>query len=277
MKFIVNEPVRLLDFLVEKLKLATVTKARNLLKEGSVEVDGREVVKGDQTLLKGQILQIKKADKSKRRTKPAPFEILLNDESLIVAVKPTGLLSVNRDNERSQTFIGKLSEFLDQRLYIVHRLDREVSGLMIFAKSPKIAKALEESWGENEKIYYAIVEGEPQKPQGTIESWLMENAALRVYSAETSTGARHAVTHYRVLKKVKNYTLVEVRLETGRKHQIRVHLSDLGCPIAGDKKYGARTDPYRRIALHATRLSFKHPVTGQRVTFESAFPLRLAT
>lgn len=279
MKFIVNQPTKVLDLLVQKLKLSSVTKARNLLKEGSVQVDGEPVVKGDTVLTRGQTLTVKKADKSVRKIRTAPYEIKLNDDAVVVAVKPSGLLSVNRDGEHSQTFIGKLSAYLGERLNVVHRLDREVSGLMIFAKSPQVQKALEASWAENEKIYLALVEGAPRESEGTIESWLVENAALRVYSADNPEGARHlnarhAVTHYRVLKRGKTHSLVEVTLQTGRKHQIRVHLSELGCPIAGDKKYGARTDPYKRIALHATRFSFKHPVTGERLSFDSPSPFR---
>lgn len=281
MKFIVNQPARVLDLLAQKLKLSSITKARNLLKEGSVQIDGEPVVKGDTMLASGQTVTIKKLDKAVRKTRTSPYEIKLNDEAVVVAVKPSGLLSVNRDGERSQTFMGKLSDYLGERLYVVHRLDREVSGLMIFAKSTQVQKALEASWYENEKIYLALVEGAPPKNQGTIESWLVENAALRVYSAvdpENSKhlNARHAVTHYRVLKKGKGHSLVEVTLQTGRKHQIRVHLAELGCPIAGDKKYGARSDPYKRIALHATKFSFKHPVTGERLTFDSPAPFQPA-
>jgi len=277
MKFIVDQPTRVLDLLVQKLKLSSVTKARNLLKEGSVQVDGKAIVKGDTMLAGGQTLTIKKVDRSVRKIRTAPFEIMLNDEAVVVAVKPSGLLSVNRDGERSQTFILKLSEYLGERLYVVHRLDREVSGLMIFAKSLQVQKTLEAGWYENEKIYLAFVEGAPPKNEGTIESWLVENAALRVYSASDPENsrhlnARHAVTHYRVLKKGKGHSLVEVTLQTGRKHQIRVHLAELGCPIAGDKKYGARSDPYKRIALHATRFCFKHPVTGERLSFDSPSP-----
>jgi 23S rRNA pseudouridine1911/1915/1917 synthase len=145
---------------------------------------------------------------------------------------------------------------------------------MIFAKSYAIEKQLEKGWSNNSKIYLALTEGIPEKPEGVIESWLSETKELRVYSGPKTEDAKHAVTHYRVLKTNKQGALLEVRLETGRKHQIRVHLSEMGCPIVGDQKYGAKTKMQGRIALHAYQLAFNHPVSGKRIEFLAPSPLK---
>jgi 23S rRNA pseudouridine1911/1915/1917 synthase len=204
MKFIVNEPITILDLLMKKLKLSSATKARNLVKEGSVQIDGQIARRADQIVARGQTLQIKKAE---REAPKAPFQILFNDESIIVAVKPAGLLSVNRDNESSSTFPKLIGDYLGQRVFIVHRLDREVSGIMIFAKSHEIQKQLESRWTENEKLYLALVEGVPPRDEGTLDSWLAENAAFKVYSTHNHTDAKQAITHYKVLTKWPRFSL----------------------------------------------------------------------
>ena len=156
---------------------------------------------------------------------------------------------------------------------MVHRLDRETSGLVLFAKSAEAQRALQAAWPDVEKIYLAIVIGRPEPERGTVTSYLTETTALQVFSNDHQTpGGRLAVTHYRLLKSRGNFSLLEVRLETGRKHQIRVHLAGLHCIIAGDRRYGAKLDPCRRLALHAHSLSFAHPNTGERLTFTSPLP-----
>lgn len=265
-----------MDLLVEKLKLASITKARNLVKQGSVYVDGERVERGEYVVQEGQTIEIKGAEK-KERVHKAPFELLYEDDAIVVAVKPAGILSVNRDNEQSLTFHKKVNLYVrersrnKERVFLVHRLDREVSGVMIFAKSLAIQAKLEERWRENDKRYYALVEGHLPQKEGKAESWLCENAQLKVYSTTQNANAKLAVSHYQVLKEWPRHSLVEVRLDTGRKHQIRVHMSDLGCPIVGDKKYGAKSDPLGRIMLHAFRLAFHHPLSGVFMTFESPF------
>jgi 23S rRNA pseudouridine1911/1915/1917 synthase len=159
------------------------------------------------------------------------------------------------------------------RVYIVHRLDRDASGLIVFAKSDATKRALQGHWTLATKKYYAITEGTPEERSGTIENYLREDTFKRVYSvSKNHPEAQRAVTHYRVLRENGGYALLEVTLETGRKNQIRVHLSGIGCPIMGDEKYGARSDPFRRLALHACFLSFPHPSTGGLKTFKSALP-----
>ena len=135
-----------------------------------------------------------------------------------------------------------------------------------------LQEKLQRNWNDTEKLYYALVEGHPPEKKGSIKTWLRENRIHKVYSAEESGHAKYAVTHYRVLKRYRHYSLLEIRLETGRKNQIRVHLSELGCPIAGDRRYGASGSPLRRLALHAFSLSFTHPVSGERIILQSPIP-----
>jgi 23S rRNA pseudouridine1911/1915/1917 synthase len=143
---------------------------------------------------------------------------------------------------------------------------------MLFAKTPEIKEALQMNWGKTEKLYAALVEGRPPRGEGTLKSWLLETPALKVHSGPKGPGAKYAVTHYRKLKEYSKHTLLEIRPETGRKNQIRAHLSEMGCPIAGDRKYGAAGNPIRRLALHAVGLSFIHPVSGERIKLESPLP-----
>ena len=156
----------------------------------------------------------------------------------------------------------------------MHRLDRDTSGIMMFAKSKEIQQKLQDNWNNvvTKRIYYAVVEGHVKNTEGEIVSCLKENKSLIVYSSKTPGDGQKAVTRYRVLKSNARYSLLEVALETGRKNQIRVHLQDMGHSIAGDKKYGATTDPLRRLALHAGILEFSHPITGECMHFETPVP-----
>lgn len=267
-----------MDLLVEKLKLPSTTKARNLVKEGSIQVDGEVVTRGETMVAAGQTVQVKKAEKKPYVPPKAPFEILFQDDSVIVVVKPAGILSVNRDNEHSITFHKMVNTYVretskkKERAFLVHRLDREVSGIMIFSKSLEIQAKLEDRWKENEKLYYALVEGVPAELQGKMDTWLTENVALKVYSTKSTVNAKRAITHYKVIQSWPKFSLIEVQLDTGRKHQIRVHMSDMGCPIVGDKKYGSKTELFGRIALHSFRFAFYHPITGERLSFETPIP-----
>jgi 23S rRNA pseudouridine1911/1915/1917 synthase len=276
MKFKATEQAPILEFLIAKLKLGSITKARKLLKHGDVKINQRTVMRAETLVQPGDEVQVAKSGSAK--LKRVPFELLYQDEYVLVAVKPAGVLSVNRENEDSRTFHKIINEYVrevsgyTERVFVVHRLDREVSGVMIFAKSLEIQRLLEDAWKSNDKLYYALVEGAPPQNEGRVESWLAENAALKVYSSKEGPDAKLAITHYRIVKKAGPLTLVEVRLETGRKNQIRVHMSDLGCPIVGDVKYGAKSDVMGRIALHAFRFAFNHPVTGKRLSFDAPMP-----
>ncbi len=284
MKFTVKEPVPLLDFLLKATGTSSKTKIRNLLQHGSVTVNGSVQKRADTALSAGQTVEIDRkeniqAKKASLRRPPAPFPVLYEDQHLIALEKPAGLLSIGTESEKIKTFYKMVSQYVKdasedrEKIFIVHRLDREVSGVMLFAKSEPVKHDLQEGWAETEKIYRALVEGHPPEESGTVRSWLKENSAMQVFvCSERTPGAQLAVTHYRVLKTYATKSLLEVRIETGRKHQIRIHMAELRCPIVGDKKYGATGNPIRRLGLHAFSLAFTHPVTGERIRLEAKVP-----
>jgi 23S rRNA pseudouridine1911/1915/1917 synthase len=205
--------------------------------------------------------------------------IIFEDDSVIVADKPVGLLTMATDRERDKTLYAFLREYLNkkrppEKLFIVHRLDREASGLLVFAKTVAGKERLQNQFKDHSagRNYVAVVEGRVKQNDFTIRTYLAENAAYRVYSTPNQRVGSLAVTHVHVLKRNAKTSVLEVRLETGRKHQIRVHLAEQGHPIVGDKNYGSRLNPIRRLALHGASLTFKHPSTGETVTFRSPYP-----
>jgi 23S rRNA pseudouridine1911/1915/1917 synthase len=276
MKIAVDRKINILDFLLEKLGYRSRTKARKLIKYGTVAIDGRKIDRSDITLLPGQSIEI---THSKPPGPTLPFKILYEDDFLVAVEKPEGILSVSTDSEKTKTLYRNVYEYVkccskkQKRLFIVHRLDRDVSGVILFAKSQKVKELLQNNWGKTEKLYYALVEGCPNQKEGVIKSWLLEAGDYKVSSIpREKSGAKFAVTHYRTIREFGRYAILEIRLETGRKNQIRVHLADINCPVAGDKKYGAKTDPIKRIGLHAFYLAFTHPITGEAVVLTSPMP-----
>ena len=157
---------------------------------------------------------------------------------------------------------------------MVHRLDRETSGIMMYAKDEKTQYTLRDNWHDivYDRRYVAVVSGEIVEDGGTISSWLKDNKAYITYSSQTDNGGKFAVTHFNVLARTTEHTLVEFKLETGRKNQIRVHSADIGHPVCGDTKYGNGDNPLLRLCLHAYILCFYHPVTGERLDFETPIP-----
>lgn len=210
---------------------------------------------------------------------PRGLEILYLDEDILVVNKPAGLLTVGTDTNRSKTVYYALTDFVRKgnpksrnRIFIVHRLDRETSGVIVFAKNEQAKFALQAEWENTHKKYLAVVYGQLDKKQNTITSYLAENKMFKVYSTDDPTKGKLAHTAYKVIKETPQVSLLEVTLLTGRKNQIRVHMADIGHPIVGDKKYGNPKDSYRRLALHASSITFKHPTTQKQMTFESPTP-----
>ena len=207
------------------------------------------------------------------------LELVFEDESVVVVDKPAGLLTMATETERSHTAYAALRAYANnkknaEKIFIVHRLDREASGLLVFAKTVEAKERLQDQFKDHSagRRYVAVVEGKVTPDDFTVRSYLAENAAFRVYSTRKRGQGKLAVTHVRVVKRNPKTTIVEVRLETGRKHQIRVHLAERGHPVVGDKAYGGRSNPIRRLALHAVHLAFRHPVTGKPMQFESRYP-----
>ena len=276
----VENPDQLLPYLFASWPEAKRKQVRTWLKFQAVTVNGRPVSQFNHPLVRGDIVAIR-ADRFAipKTVLPSGIKICFEDASIIVIDKPANLLSIATETEQVKTAYFQLTEYLRRgnemsrdRVWIVHRLDRETSGLMVFAKSPQAKAALQTGWEKAVKRYEAVVEGKLKSESGVLASDLDESHPLRVYSAPPSESTRHAVTHYRVLARREWRTLVELTLETGRRHQIRVQLADAGCPIVGDEKYGAKSDPAKRLGLHACGLRFPHPETGREMKFESPTP-----
>ena len=256
---------------------------KKLLKFGAVTVNHVTVRQFDHPLSPGDEVRVRnlRAAAAIGWLRQARIQAVYEDDALIVVDKPPGLLTVASNRENADTLYFRLNEFLrgrnpDQpaRALVVHRIDRETSGLVLFAKSEPVKRLLQDAWPTVEKIYYAVVEGRPTVEQGTITSYLTEDSkSLKVFDSDRPTAqGRLAITQYRVLKTPGDRSLVEVRLETGRKHQIRVHLASLGCPVIGDRRYGNKSNPSSRLALHASGLLLAHPLTGERLNFISLLP-----
>jgi RluA family pseudouridine synthase len=220
-----------------------------------------------------------KHSKSNTRHLPKGLEIIYEDSTVIVVDKPPGMLTMGTEKEKERTVYFAITDYVRKgnaksykRIFIVHRLDRDTSGIVIFAKTEKAKFYLQDNWTETNKKYLAVVHGRLEKPSGTITSYLAENKAFVVYSTSDRENGKLSQTAYKVLKETEEFSLLEVDLLTGRKHQIRVHLADNGNPIVGDRKYGKKDDDHKRIALHALSISFKHPVSGKECFFETDVP-----
>jgi len=277
-EFVVKQESDLFEYLLSQgFKRARV---KQLLKYKAVSVNSRPVERHDHQLHSGDRLLLSFEKKTAAEAVPKfGLKIVYEDAAVIVVDKPSGLLTIGTEKERTKTAYFQLNEFLRsrkpekrERIFIVHRLDRETSGLIVFAKTETAKRLLQENWSGVEKLYLAVVEGVPREKKGTISGYLGETSTLRVYEARGPEKASYSVTKYRVLKSSREHSLLEIELGTGRKHQIRVHFSGLGHPVAGDKRYGAGTDPLKRLALHAHKLSFPHPVTKRLMAFESQTP-----
>jgi 23S rRNA pseudouridine1911/1915/1917 synthase len=267
----------LINLLIEEFKTSSRSKIKKLILRGTITLNGKVVTNPVQKISAGDVVEYVKYH-APFNTQDAPFPVLYEDEDLIAVVKPAGLLTYGEKGTTGTSLYRMINDFLrdrsrgNEKIYVCHRLDREVSGILVFAKSEEIQDDVKERWKETEKRYYALVEGKPPEKEGKIESWLKENKAQKVYSTREGPDAKFAVTHYKVIRELPEHTLLEIRIETGRKHQIRVHLSDLGCPIAGDWKYGASRKIQKHIRLHAFYFSMKHPVTGELLEFKTQMP-----
>ncbi|HEY3788313.1 MAG TPA: RluA family pseudouridine synthase, partial [Urbifossiella sp.] len=245
-----------------------------LLQHGRVRVNGKPIRKHDHMVGPGDAIAIARPEAPAEPGRTAA--IVFEDESVIAIDKPSGLLTVATESEKTDTAFARLSALLAGRKagrpFVVHRLDRETSGLLLFARTAEIRDRLQDEWDAVEKTYLAVVEGKPRPAAGVLENHLTEGKNLRVRVTAPGGAAKHAVTRYRLIANHRPYSLVEVVLQTGRKHQIRVHLAGLGCPVIGDTDYGAKTNRAGRLGLHAWKLAFRHPVSGQRIELESPLP-----
>lgn len=275
---VVEEEIRLIDLIEKTFPNCSRTKRKEIL-EKRIVVASRRISQFDYLLKKGSRVMFVGSDKENipaHGRMPVVFE----DQWLLVVEKPVGLLS-SSSNVGDITVISELNEMFahrhsKNRAHVVHRLDRDTSGLLLVAKSKEIARELEKNWKETvyDRAYVALTWGTPSPKVGTIRSWLSDGE-WGVVSSQTENDGKLAITHYKVLKNCGKWALVEMRLDTGRRNQIRVHMKDIGHPLLKDPIYGFREDssPINRLALHAWRLGFCHPKTGKKIKLESEIPI----
>ena len=278
MRYTVRDACSLGDCLQHLFAEASGRTRKQMLAGGRIAVNGTVAKRADTRLAPGDVVELG-AKTPRRPALPAGLTIVHEDDDLIVVDKPAGLLTIATDRERVRTAYAQLTarERAAEppgRIFIVHRLDRDASGLLVFAKTPLAKRKLQAQFAAHtvERTYLAVVEGRLERPAGTITNRLLDTRPGRVRAARSRDDGREAVTHWRVLRATSRSTLVEARLETGRRNQIRVHLAGLGHPIAGDEAYGSRTDPHGRLALHAQVLAFDHPARAARLRFVSKPP-----
>ncbi len=275
--YTVDAPDTLLPFLLAHVKGKSRNNVKSLLSRRLVAVDGVPLSRFDTPLLPGQ--QVSILSFSAPRADALPFPILYEDEHLIVVNKPAKLLSVATDREKTRTAYHMVTDYVkarrvDDRIFVLHRLDRDTSGVLMFARDAETKELFQSRWNEivTRRGYLAVVEGVPKPVQDTIRSYLVETDTHLSFSGAPGKGAKEAVTSYQIVKAGNGYALLDISIETGRKNQIRVHMKEKGCPVAGDKQYGARTNPIGRLCLHANELSFIHPATREPVTFRAKMP-----
>ena len=275
MKTTVDKPLTLIEFLAEQYPDSPRTRIKKLLQSGTIRINDRPITLHSFNLKPGDVVEVNKQAGNAAKA-GFPFPVLYEDDDVIVVDKPAGKPTSSTDGSLSIQEI--ISEYLKRqskgryRGYVVHRLDKEVSGVLLFAKTHDAMEIIKEKWNETENHYWALVEGTPEKSEDTIESWLLEDRSQKVHSVSEVPDAKFSITNYLTIKKVNENTLLDIKTDTGRKNQIRVHLSDIGCPIVGDRKYGASAEFKRRIRLHAYSLSFPHPADGRTITVKSPMP-----
>ncbi len=268
----------LIEFVMEKLHGISRNRAKALISNRVVLVNNAITTHPLTELKPGDVVQLDRS-KHKMSFRSRELDIVYEDPYLLIIDKSPGLLSMS-NNTRQQTVQTVLNRYLEKgggrnTSHLVHRLDRDTSGLMVYAKDVQTQQSLINGWQQlvTDRRYLALVEGELENPVGRIQSWLTEDKRFITHSSPVDNGGKFAVTHYKVLSSSNGYSLVECELETGRKNQIRVHMSDLGHPVAGDRKYGASGDPMHRLGLHAYMLCFVHPLTGKHMKFETPVPV----
>lgn len=266
----------LLEYLINNVSESR-SKLKATLQGRGIAVNGRMVTQFDYQLKAGDKIIISR-HKKQNQFKSRYVKIVYEDRWLVVVEKNIGILSMAAGHSSLNVKSVLDDYFLKSRqkcrAHVVHRLDRDTSGLMVYAKDIETEQILEHNWHQivYDRRYVAVVSGEMEQNNGTIANWLKDNKAYITYSSPTDNGGKYAVTHFQVLNRTTEHSLVEYKLETGRKNQIRVHSADMGHPVCGDMKYGNGDDPLHRLCLHAYMLCFTHPVTGEPMEFSTPIP-----
>lgn len=266
------------EFFERQMHGKSKTNQKQLLSKGAVRIGDRVLKHLDDLILAGSTVTIEpKPDP--QFIMPPGLSIVYEDDWLLVVYKESGLLTIATETEKEHTAFAYLSAYLkfynrNDKVFIVHRIDRMTSGLLIFAKNETTQRILRSNWDKMvlSRQYVAVVEGRMEQTSGTITTWLDEDPnSKRVYVCRPGTGKK-AITHFDLLDETENLSLLSLELETGRKNQIRVHMSHIGHTLAGDKKYGSKIDPIGRLCLHARQIEFEHPMTGKILNFETKIP-----
>lgn len=275
-QYVAQEDDTLLSWLLANLKESR-SKVKATLQGRGIKVNGKQVTQFAFPIHKGDKISISRSKKNDQ-FKSRYLSIVYEDKYLVVIEKNVGILSMaaGHSSLNVKTILDDYFRRTRQRCtaHVVHRLDRDTSGLMIYAKDMQTEQILEHDWHNivYDRRYVAVVSGEMEDNEGTIANWLKDNKNYVTYSSPTDNGGKYAVTHFYVLNRTTEHSLVEYQLETGRKNQIRVHSADMGHPVCGDVKYGNGDDPLGRLCLHAYVLCFYHPVTHERMEFETMIP-----
>ena len=274
-KHIVKENEILIEFLKKMFSNLSKNSVKSLLHNEKVFVNGNMTTKYNYELNVGDIVEI-------REKVAKNIDIIYEDKDIIVINKPSGLLTVATEKEKNKTAYHLVMEYLkkknkNNRIFIIHRLDKDTSGIIMFAKNERAKHLYQDNWNDivKKRCYYAVIDGKMQNKEGTIKSYLKENGNM-VYSVKDRSG-KIAITEYKVLKEIKNISLLDINLRTGRKNQIRVHMKENKTPILGDLKYGEKSKLINRLALHAYKLELINPVTKKLLTFEVNMPNEFKT
>lgn len=271
-EYVVKEVCILKDFLEKNMTDISKHKRKSLLTNGVIEVNGKVQTKYNYPLKVGDKITFREKEI------PTSLNILYEDDDIIVVDKPSGVLTVGTDKHEDNTLYREVSYYVKQkkvsnRIFIVHRLDKDTSGIILFCKNQKLKRMFQDHWNELvlKREYVGITEGVPKQKKGTVIQYLKENEQFMVYATSPKEGKK-AITNYEVIEENGRYAYVRFQLETGRKNQIRVACKSLGCPLVGDKKYGAKTNPMHRLLLHASMFACIHPVTHKKLQFSSKIP-----
>ena len=276
-EFKVHEDCELLEFLLSKYPKLSRNAVKSLLSNHQVSVDGAPVSQYNLQLTKEDTVIVSKTRISKKVRKDLP--IIFENDELIAINKPSGLLSIASDREKGRTAYRMVSDYVQQkdkhnRIYVVHRLDEDTSGVLVFAKNPRTKEVLQKDWNDivRKRGYYAIVEGKMEKDEDTFTDYLKENSLNLMYVTNDRKNGKKCVTHYKVMKSNKNYSLLDVDIDSGRKNQIRVQLGHRNHYVIGDDKYGQPSNPLKRLGLHAYNLTFVHPISKKVYEFKAPMP-----
>jgi 23S rRNA pseudouridine1911/1915/1917 synthase len=275
---LVKKEIELIAFLTETFTQNSRSSIKSFLQNNKVHVNGKPISKHNHLLKIGDRVEIIKPMIFKE-VKLNGLDIIFEDENIIVINKEDGLMSIAGNNKNEDNAYRILSQYvkdknLENKIFVIHRLDKDTSGVMMYAKSQEIQEIFQKNWKDCviERTYIVVVEGEILKESDTITSYLTENKNFMMFSSFKDNGGLLAVLNYKRIKYNNNFSLLEVNLETGRKNQIRVQMQAIGHPVVGDKKYGATTNPIRRVALHAKTLIFIHPITQKEMKFNTQTP-----